>query len=272
MSADQNLGSIGTLRKACKNCAKAKRRCVVRLPSCLRCAKKKLRCHYDLEPITAPRRDDWKQRIDEDTQFSGYCYLTLAARRKIDDPHAIIWVQPEQPAIDYVVWILQDAQRLALSEQVGPCIHPKLQLKGTQNFLAWIPELLKTPDGERSRELLQLKLNSMPLHDALTAQQTLLLFLIRYLFDIRSTVESSAHLYLGVLQKWTTELMLSASDRDAKRPDSLASMVARRNDTSCYNDVRSRTSVLYWVEIRRLPNTPLPGSAAFRWKSRSMAS
>lgn len=40
-----------SLRKACRACSKAKRRCVPQLPACGRCAKKNIQCLYDLEPV-----------------------------------------------------------------------------------------------------------------------------------------------------------------------------------------------------------------------------
>lgn len=42
-----------TLRKACRACTKAKRRCIPQLPSCERCAKKQILCEYDLEPVNS---------------------------------------------------------------------------------------------------------------------------------------------------------------------------------------------------------------------------
>lgn len=42
-----------SLRKACRACTKAKRRCIPQLPSCERCAKKHILCEYDLEPVTS---------------------------------------------------------------------------------------------------------------------------------------------------------------------------------------------------------------------------
>ena len=39
------------MRKACKPCVRAKRRCIPQLPACERCIKRQTKCEYDLEPI-----------------------------------------------------------------------------------------------------------------------------------------------------------------------------------------------------------------------------
>lgn len=49
-----DLGML-VLRKACRNCTRSKRRCVVGLPKCERCRIRNLACGYDREPLVAQR-------------------------------------------------------------------------------------------------------------------------------------------------------------------------------------------------------------------------
>jgi len=46
-----------TLRRSCRACIRAKRRCTVEAPKCARCVSKSLDCLYDNEPLTAWKLD-----------------------------------------------------------------------------------------------------------------------------------------------------------------------------------------------------------------------
>src|ERR1700744_754460 len=45
------IAATTSLRKACRNCTKRKRKCIVELPKCQRCRQRNLECIYDLEPL-----------------------------------------------------------------------------------------------------------------------------------------------------------------------------------------------------------------------------
>lgn len=53
-SMAQDLGML-VLRKACRNCTRSKRRCIVGLPKCERCNTRNLTCSYDREPLVVEK-------------------------------------------------------------------------------------------------------------------------------------------------------------------------------------------------------------------------
>lgn len=105
----RDLGML-VLRKACRNCTRSKRRCIVGLPKCERCNTRNLTCSYDREPLVVE-----KAKV-----------LTVEA------PTAVALLA----AVDY------EYQDAALSprtrSRLPPHQHARIEVEGCKGSLCWL--------------------------------------------------------------------------------------------------------------------------------------
>lgn len=93
-------------------------------------------------------------------------------------------------------------------------VHPKLQLQGNYNHL---PAFGETGKGGVSYEscmrLIQIDVKTVPIKEALTALQALLIYLATILFPSGQVEQTNADKFLDVLFEWTQTLLASAQTR-----------------------------------------------------------
>ncbi|KAF2659257.1 hypothetical protein K491DRAFT_689380 [Lophiostoma macrostomum CBS 122681] len=216
MSADKK--SVLSLRKACSNCAKAKRRCTVQSPSCLRCRKKRLTCTYTLEPL--PNDLEWKETFDPEAfeVKARCCFMELVASRDRSSFYTSVQIDAEWSGLHYVLAILRRAPELVVAGSSEPAafVHPGLQFRGIHNYISRADEVLKSCNNQQIRELVQVHVDEIPLDDAITALQVLLLYLTRFLFGDDVQDQDYAAQYLTVLEDWSRRLWSSAWRRIPK--------------------------------------------------------
>ena len=154
MSADKK--SVLSLRKACNNCAKAKRRCIVQSPSCLRCRKKRLTCIYTLEPLPhkPPSLESFDSELLEVTARG--CFLELVAEK--DPTKFYTWLQidcaSDYCGLHYILEILRRAPRLVLAGSSEPAVfvHPNLQFRGQHNYVSHAAKVLHSYDNQHIKD------------------------------------------------------------------------------------------------------------------------
>lgn len=195
-----------TLRKACRNCTKSKRKCSVQLPRCIRCTKKRLACSYDLEPLsTNLESEDLVEK-----QAPELCYLELASSLHTQRTYSAINIRIEWSHIHYVIWVLQQTPDLVQAGNVSALVHPKLHFRGNHNYLAHVAEMLEKPHNQHFSDLLAVDIDHVPLEDAITAIQALILYLIRFLFSTTPSIQEHAESHLWLLPHWAGKLWTSA--------------------------------------------------------------
>jgi len=93
-------------------------------------------------------------------------------------------------------------------------VHPKLQLHGNYNHFAAFGE---TGEGGASYEsfkrLIQIDVKTVPVKEALTALQALLIYLATFLFSSCQAEQTNAEKSLNILSEWTQTLLASAQTR-----------------------------------------------------------
>jgi len=228
------------LRKACRSCTKAKRKCTVQLPTCIRCLKKGLDCTYDLEPLssdqtwgtkeltvakstaTFPRHcylglvelgdcDGHKEVVKKSTlTFGDYCYLGAADARQF---RFTISKNAFWNNFGYIMWVMDRIPGFVASGEISILVHPKLQFLGERDYLKILPEVLKAPQSMFLDELVKIDISDAPLYDAITAIQTLIIYLIKYLFATDLNIQTSAMSCLPLLANWTQLLLSTASTK-----------------------------------------------------------
>jgi hypothetical protein len=96
-------------------------------------------------------------------------------------------------------------------------VHPKLQLHSNYNHFAAFGETGKGVSSDSLKRLIQLEAKTMPVKEALTALQALLIYLETFLFTAGQVEQTNAEKYLDVLSEWTRNLLESAQ---TSRPQS----------------------------------------------------
>ncbi|KAF4634062.1 hypothetical protein G7Y89_g4039 [Cudoniella acicularis] len=205
-----------TLRKACRNCTASKRKCVVQLPKCTRCAQKGLECIYDLEHLNAPTGQPEKlpkfSFNSSNCDSPGYCVMkTLKFRASDIDP--AICRPGHEDALEIIRLGYQSVPDLVRAGKPAVFVHPKLQLHSNYNhFAAW-----ETGKGGVSNEsfkrLIQINVKTVPVKEALTALQALLVYLATSLSSSGQAEQINADKFLNVLSEWTQALLASAQTR-----------------------------------------------------------
>lgn len=140
------------------------------------------------------------------------CYLKMVEAIPLE-LHTEVELNPALHTLNYILWVFLQTPQLVVNSQVAPCIHPKLQFRGDKNYLTTVPMLLAKPANKHLQELLEMDFNSVPLQDALTAMQALMLYLITFLFHADTKIQDSAVPHLAILERWVRELYLSAWEK-----------------------------------------------------------
>lgn len=206
-----------TLRKACRQCTACKRKCVVQLPKCPRCAQKGLECVYDLEPLNAPTGQTTKLpklSINPSNGDSpGYCIMKSLKFRVSDNDPAICRPGHED-SLEIMRLGYLSVPDLVRAGKPAVFIHPKLQLHGNYNHFASFGEIGKgRVSYESFKRLLQIDFKTVPIKEALTALQALLVYLATFLFFSGQTEQTDAETFLDALSEWTQTLLASAQTR-----------------------------------------------------------
>ena len=93
-------------------------------------------------------------------------------------------------------------------------VHPKLQLHSNHNHF---PSLGETGKGgvncESFKRLIQIDVKTVPVKEALTALQALLVYLATSLFSPGQAEQAKAEKFLDVLSEWAQTLLASAQTR-----------------------------------------------------------
>jgi hypothetical protein len=100
-----------------------------------------------------------------------------------------------------------------ITNKISALVHPKLQFRGFHNHVSHITDLLEKAENQHFQNLLSLDVDDVPLHDAITALQSLILYLITYLFSTDPTVQISAESHLHLLPDWASKLWTTAAHR-----------------------------------------------------------
>ncbi|KAH8658444.1 hypothetical protein BX600DRAFT_65777 [Xylariales sp. PMI_506] len=210
---------MATLRKACRHCTTAKRKCVVQVPNCVRCSKKGLECTYDLEPLSAPV--EWLRQKPPQFAFNpstcgspGYCIMkTLHFRGSGFDP-AIC-----RPGHDDLFELLRfgylSVPDLVRAREPAVFIHPKLQLRSSYNHVsALVVEIGQCGASyEAFKHLTQIDTRIVPIEEALTALQALLIYLATFACSLSQVEQAHSEKSCGILSEWTQNLLTSAQAR-----------------------------------------------------------
>ncbi len=172
---------------------------------------------YDLEPLNVPVR-----RREELPQFSfnplmcdspGYCVMkTLKFHASGIDP--AICGPGHEDALKLISLGFRPVPGLVKAGKPAVFVHPKLQLHGSCNHFAPFVEAGK--DGvnyESFERLLRIDIETVPVAEALTALQALLVYLATFLFSSVQAEQENAESLLNVLSEWTQTLLASAQAR-----------------------------------------------------------
>ncbi|KAL4922672.1 hypothetical protein BDW62DRAFT_215696 [Aspergillus aurantiobrunneus] len=204
---------MASLRKACRNCTASKRKCVVQLPKCTRCAQRGLECTYDLEPLNAPVVLPQESPIftwnPSACDNPGYCLMKRVRTRPSDIDPAIC--QPgHQDTLDFFRLGYQPVPDLVKSGKPAIFVHPKLHMHDNYNHVASLVEAGKGVSYESFKRLIELDVNVVPIKEALTALQALIIHLATFLLEEK---QINVDLFLNVVLEWTQALLASAQTR-----------------------------------------------------------
>ncbi|KAL2821433.1 hypothetical protein BDW59DRAFT_181201 [Aspergillus cavernicola] len=202
---------MATLRKACRNCTVSKRKCVVQLPNCTRCAQRGLECIYELEPLNTPATQPRKlPNLSWNTSTCdtpGYCLIkSVGSRPSVVDPATCI--PGHQDSMELIRLGYQPVPDLVRAGRPAIFVHPKLQLHGNHSHLSAIVET-RTVTYESLHHLIQVDLKLVPIREALTALQALIIHLANFATDRQFNMEK----YLSILLEWSQTLLASAQAR-----------------------------------------------------------
>ncbi|KAL4871540.1 hypothetical protein BDV12DRAFT_23671 [Aspergillus spectabilis] len=202
---------MAILRKACRNCTASKRKCVVQLPKCTRCAQRGLECMYELEPLNAPIAQQkppnfsWNPTVCD---TPGYCLMKSVGKRPSNVDPAICG-PGHQDALEVFRLGFQPVPDLVRAGKPALFVHPKLQLHGDYNHFADFVESRRGISYESFRRLTELDINVVPVKEALTALQTLLIHLATFGLDGQVDIAD----YITLLSEWTQTLLASAQTK-----------------------------------------------------------
>ncbi|KAL4984249.1 hypothetical protein BDW68DRAFT_21205 [Aspergillus falconensis] len=202
---------MASLRKACLNCTASKRKCVIRIPKCTRCAQRGLECMYDLEPLSTPvaqlresPKFTWNPSICESP---GYCLIKRVRTRPCNVDPAIC--QPGHgDALEVLRLGYQSVPGLFRAEKPALFVHPKLHLHDSYNHLAALVETEKDGSHQSFNRLIELDINVVPIKEALTALQALLIHLATFTLN-----GQNVECFLDLLVDWSQALLASAQTR-----------------------------------------------------------
>ena len=137
-----------SLRKACRQCTVAKRRCVIRFPYCERCSKKGLDCRYELEPLTkSPGFVHKPNQVLDDLPGKSPIHCLLNRDLESDHQTAPLFLcsKPNvREGIEYVVSTLSSIPRQVLNNKPSVFIHPRIRHSEGNRWLSTAIEDLRT--------------------------------------------------------------------------------------------------------------------------------
>ncbi|CAG9950616.1 unnamed protein product [Clonostachys rosea f. rosea IK726] len=206
---------MASLRKACRNCTNAKRKCTVEVPQCARCAKRGLHCSYDLAPFNTaaskPEAHKVSYNLPGDTK-SGHCVMKTFDPSFSSVPGTC---KLEQSNILEMVRLgLLSVQDLIKKRKPAIFIHPGLQVQDCYNHY------LTLIDGQRGGvthpyfdHLLKVDIEAVPISEALTAVQALIIHLSISLFVSDAVEQAIAEGYIDTLSCWSQALLISAQPK-----------------------------------------------------------
>ncbi|KAL4997276.1 hypothetical protein BDV10DRAFT_92672 [Aspergillus recurvatus] len=202
---------MASLRKACLNCTASKRKCVIRMPKCTRCAQRGLECVYHLEPLSAPVaqfRESPKFTWNPSTcESPGYCLIKRVVSRPCDIDPAIC--QPgHEDALEVLRLGYQSVPALVGAAKPALFVHPNLHLRDSYNHFAALVGTEKGGTQRSLNRLMELDINVVPIKEALTALQALIIHLATLALH-GENVEG----YLDLLVDWSQALLASAQTR-----------------------------------------------------------
>jgi hypothetical protein len=207
---------MATIRKACRNCTFSKRKCTIQVPQCDRCSKKGLQCVPDLEPLSASAVD---MKKDSEAQFNpfndiklGYCVVRTLASLPSHDPN--IFKHEETFILDMMHFAVQSIHELLWKGKPALFIHPGLHIQGNYNHFAALTE---NQTGGVShpcfKRLLEVDVEAVPILEALTAFQALLIHMSVSLFSPDSAEQANAEKFIPILSLWTQALLIQAQPK-----------------------------------------------------------
>jgi len=211
---------MATLRKACGNCTSSKRKCVIQLPRCARCAQRGLECRYDLEPLNVSAESPEKlpnfSWDPSSCDTPGFCVMKPLELG--DNP--LVCRPGRRDTLELVLAGYLSVLNLVGSGKPAMFVHPGLQLQNDYNHIAALGRIGKGGvSRERLHQLLQIDVNTVPIKEALTALQSLLVCLAIILPSLDEADQSYAKGCLDVLAKWTQAILASAR---ARKPQKLS--------------------------------------------------
>lgn len=193
----------------------------MQLPKCSRCVQKGLACSYDLEPLktVAPLYEEPPILTfnPSNCDSPGYCvFKTLEYRGPSIDP--AVCRPGHGDAAELIRKCYQEVPGLIRAGKPAIFAHPKLKLhSASQNPVG---ALDVTRDSGMSHEafkhLIQTDIQNIPIEDALTAVQMLLIYLATYLFSWGQAELANQEQYLKLLSDWTETLYESARVKKPK--------------------------------------------------------
>lgn len=207
---------MATIRKACRNCTLSKRKCTIQVPQCDRCSKKGLQCVYDLEPLKAPAID-----IEKDPNAapctlnnieSGYCVMKTLTSVTSSTPG--VYKHEETDILDIMRVAVQSVHHLLWKRQPAMFIHSGLHIQGNYNHYEMLTENQAGGVNHPSfKRLLKVDIETVPILEALTAVQALLIHMTVSLFSSDPVERETAERFIDILSVWTQALLTCAQPK-----------------------------------------------------------
>ncbi|KAL6886762.1 hypothetical protein GGI43DRAFT_418319 [Trichoderma evansii] len=207
---------MATIRKACRNCTSSKRKCTIQIPQCERCSMKGLRCVYDLEPLSASAVDSEKNHKAAPSTFndieSGYCVMKTFASCPSSIPGIC---NPEESIIlDTMHLVAQSVHDLLWKRKPAMFIHPGLHMQGNYNHYGMLVEnQFGGVNHLGFKRLLKVDIEAVPILEALTAVQALLIHMTVSLFSSDPVERVNAEKAIDILCVWTQTLLTYAQPK-----------------------------------------------------------
>ena len=259
-----------TLRQACNNCTVSKRKCIVLLPKCARCAQRGLACVYNLEHLNAPSGHPEEVYGSQAGLYPhGYCLLkTVASCGSAADP--AISKPGQSHTLELVRRGYQAVPNLLRAGKPAIFVHPKFRAHSdARNHL----DVFAT-QGESGviyedyQRLVQLDAKTLPMHEALTALQALLIYMGTFILSPSRVERDSAEESFIVLSEWTQNLLESVQRWIPRHQSSWQAWIlgesVRRTIIMSYGLSMSSNCFKYgycsnWLFMESLPFDKRPG-------------
>ena len=202
---------MSSLRKACANCTRSKRRCVVQKPKCIRCSRKNLRCVYDLEPLRAPPTESEKLLAFGFDRTSwgplGLCIMKALEFRVADMDPAVCIPGHNRP-LEITRIGFDTVPEIIRAGKPASFVHPKLRFAGVNNhFTTLVQNEPRGVGSENFKHLIRIDITTITLKEALTALQALLVHLAASFFSPVADERVVADATHNILFEWMQALL-----------------------------------------------------------------